>query len=149
MAVVEMNSTESSVTLERLQGRRSLAGIIYRPPIDAQPGHYKNPPSPGPPEPRIIRSVGSDFKKKSTNVVLEVLLEEPRVSIRSRVRKSSRVAYDSFGQLVNLRDSPIIRQNPKRIRIQSSNLFKVFGSIPEAAGNSFNMPGTTSVVCSL
>ena len=153
MAAVEIDSMdsltkinkESGVTLERAQGRRSLAGIVYRPPIDAATGHYKYPPPPGPPDARILRSIGSDFRKKSTNVVLEVLLEEPRVNIRNRVRKSSRVAYDSTGQLVGL-DSPSLRQHPKRIRLRSPNLFKFFGSIPASAGNSFNMPGATSVV---
>ncbi|KAG8526824.1 uncharacterized protein KY384_008253 [Bacidia gigantensis] len=154
MAVVEISSTESttktdessSVTVERAQGRKSLAGIIYRPPIDAQPGHYKNSPPSGPLESRIIRSVGSDFKKKSTNAVLEVLLDEPRVSIRSRLRKSSQIACNSSDQDDGMRDSQIIRQSAKRIRIRSPKLFKFFASIPASVGNSFNMPGTTSVV---
>ncbi|OIW31234.1 hypothetical protein CONLIGDRAFT_679961 [Coniochaeta ligniaria NRRL 30616] len=154
VAVVEMNSTESRTkvdnesgeTVVRAQGRRSLAGIIYRPPIDAQPGHYKLPPPPGPPEPRIVRSVGADFKKKLTNAVLEVLLEEPRVSVRSRIRKTSQGGCDYLSQRTELTDSLVVRQNPKRIRIQSPRLFEFFGSIPASVGNSFNMPGTTSVV---
>ncbi|KAH6842428.1 hypothetical protein B0I37DRAFT_197161 [Chaetomium sp. MPI-CAGE-AT-0009] len=160
MAAVEINSTESSSktennesgeTLVKAQGRRSLAGIIYRPPIDAQPGHYKFPPHPSPPEPRIVRFVGAGFKKKVTNAILEVLLEEPRVSIRDRARKSSQVGSDSLmsqqqQQHTSLADSLIVRQNPKRIRIQSPRLLEFFGSIPASVGNSFNMPGTTSVV---
>ena len=155
MTVVEVNTAESvtktgldrPVSLERLQGRRSLAGVIYRPPIDAQPGHYKIPLPPGPPELRIVRSLGSDFKKRSTNPILEVLLEEPRVSINSRLRKSSLVESDYFGQNVNLTGPPIVIQKAKRIRIRSFEIFKIFESMGDAVGVRFNMPRTLSHVC--
>ena len=155
-AVTEKNSTElatavdtrSTLSLERAQGRRSLAGIVYRPPIDAQPGHYKRPSPPGPLEARIVRSSGSDFKnsdfkKQSVNAVVEVLFGAPRISVRSRMRKSSLVACDSPSQHVNSRGLP------KRIRIRSPKLFDFFRAIPESVGPGLDMPGSTAVVCSL
>jgi len=156
ITVIEMNCKESTVesskefgvtTLERTKGRRSMAGIVYGPPLGAPPGHYKQPLPVGSPEPRITCLIGSDFKKKSANSVLEVLLEEPRVSIRSRLRKSSVAGYSPLGRSIHSRASPIIRQNPKRIRVSSSKLLKVLGSIAEDTGHSFITIGTSSIVC--
>ena len=138
-------NTESSKTLETTKTRRSLAGIVYGPPIDALPGHYKKPPLGDAPEPQITRSVGSDFKKNSTNSVLEVLLEEPRVSIRGRLRKTSTIPNNCSNTAVK-RDSPIIHQNPHRVRIRSSKLLKVLESVAEIAGYSFITSGTSSIV---
>lgn len=143
------NNMESDVTLVRAQGRRSLAGVTYWPPIDAQPGHYKFPPPTGSPESRIVRSTGSDFKNRSANAVLEVLLEEPRVNVRSRLRKSSRIGNESLDQRLDLGGSPTIRQNAQRIRLRSAKLIKLFESIAQADGIHFNMPGPSSVVCRL
>lgn len=154
--VVEMDYTVSSVksngesTLERTQGRRSLAGVVYGPPIGSAPGHYKNPPLPGSPEPRITRSVGSDFQKKSTNSVLEVLLEEPRISVRSRVRKSSLAvngSLDGNGHSKSTPNSPVIHQNPKRIRIRSPKLLAALETAAQTSGHSFITSGTSSIVC--
>ncbi|RDL36239.1 Uncharacterized protein BP5553_06851 [Venustampulla echinocandica] len=156
LAVLEMEPmdyTEYSVVsngerggiAERTQTRRSLAGVVYGPPSGAPPGHYKRQPLAGSPEPRIARSVGSDFKNKTTNSVLEVLLEEPRVSIRGRVRKTSLAGCDAVDRHGRSNSFPIIRQNPTRIRIHSQKLLKVLESIAQTAGRSFVTSGTSAI----
>jgi len=152
MSLVEMEYTDSSiesnretgVTLERSQGRRSLAGVIYAPPAGSPPGHYRHPQPAEPPEPRITRSVASDFKKKSTNSVLEVLLEEPSVRIGSRLRKSSLAGNNAPD--AHTRGPVVIRQNPKRIRIRSAKLLRALSSVADTAGHTFITSGTSSIV---
>ncbi|KAL9625358.1 MAG: hypothetical protein Q9160_000421, partial [Pyrenula sp. 1 TL-2023] len=134
--------------------RRSMAGIVYGPPTGAPPGHYKLPPMMDPPISRITRLVGSsDFRKRSTNSVLEVLLEEPRLLLRGgRTRKSS-VALNSLGSYSQgdigaefTKNVPVLRQNPKRIRIRSSKLLKVLEKLAEANNRSFITTDSPSIV---
>ena len=136
---------EYNVQYERMQERRSLAGVVYGPPPTAQPGHYKLPAPKGSIEPRIIRTRGSDFTKRSSNAVIEVLLEEPRVSIRGRQRKASTVCDGSIKHTIAL-ETPVIRQRPKRIRIQSPKLLTTLELIAQSVGQSFLSSGPSSCV---
>lgn len=142
--VSELNS-ELNVHYERTQDRRSLGGIVYGPPIGAPPGHYKRPAPLGPPKPEITRVGSSGFKKGSSNSVIELLLEEPRVSIRTRYRKNSSVS-NGRGPLSPSRSFPIVRQNPKSIRIRSAKLLKRLEGVSEGQGYSFLTSGTVSLV---
>ncbi|CAN9363871.1 unnamed protein product [Alternaria alternata] len=138
---------EFSVQHERTQDRRSLAGTVYGPPIGAPPGHYKRPAPCGIPRPQITHIGSSAFKKGAINSVIEVLLEEPRVSIKTRYRKRSSVQNDANRTSPSRAMSiPIVRQNPKRIRIRSAKLLKTLEHIAESVGFSFLTSGTTSLV---
>lgn len=134
---------ESSFRYERTQDRRSLAGTVYGPPIGAPPGHYKRPVPPGTPKLEIAHIGSSGFKKGSFNSVIEVLLDEPRISIPARYRKSSVLYADSRSPP---RKMPIVRQNPRRVRIRSPKLLKALEGIAEQAGHSFLTSGTVSLV---
>lgn len=137
----------------RQSQRRSMAGVVYGPPVDAPRGHYQIPPLDGPPALRITRSLaGSDFKRKSTNSVLEILLEQPRVSLRGSRLRGSQVTHPpgSLAQSSTCSDSsrgiPIIRQIPKRIRLRSSKLLGVLEKLAEQNGGSFLTGGSQSIV---
>lgn len=145
-------NTVSTLTMERASGRRSLAGIVYCPPIGAPPGHYKRAPPPGVLEPRIVRSNASDFKlsafkKQSVNAAIELLFEAPRANIRSRTRMGSRVDCDSSGQHTDSGELPLPTTIPERMRIRSPKLLEFFQYIPESVGPGLDMPCPTSVVC--
>ena len=141
---------EVSMHHERTQDRRSLAGTVYGPPIGAPPGHYKRPAPSGIPRPQITHVGSSAFKKGGINSVIEVLLEEPRISINSRSRKRSSVQA-GLGRTSPSRalTIPTVRQNPKRIRIRSSKLLKTLEHLAESVGFSFLTSGTTSLVSPL
>lgn len=136
---------ESSVEYGRTQDRRSLSGTVYGPPIGAPPGHYKRPAPVGTPRLQINHTGGLNFKKGELNSVIEVLLDEPRISVPSRYRKNSVISTDS-GRGSSLVELAMVQQNPKRIRIRSSALLKILETVAESAGHSFLTSGTVSLV---
>lgn len=144
-AAFESNN-EYDVQVERIQDRRSIGGVVYGPPPSAQPGHYKLPAPNGPPEERVARLTGADFMKRSANAVVEVLLEEPRVSIRTRQRKASSIGEAKGQDGAKFETPPIVRQNPKRIRIRSPKLLRTLELIAQSIGQSFLTGGTASLV---
>jgi hypothetical protein len=94
------------------------------------------PNKPPPAKDRIMHMGNIEFNQKRTFSAIEVLLEEPVVTMRSR--QNSR----SFRNLtVQSTDSsqiqPITKQNPRKIRIRSQILLKLLGELARMRGHTF------------
>jgi hypothetical protein len=123
------------------------------PSMPPPPMHYMPPPPPPPvpgtamppPSPVLTRTtrMGSmEFKQKSTFSAIEVLLEEPRVTMRSRSKGQA-----SSGQVFSNPDTdavqPVLTQIPTKIRIRSPVLLIVLEEIARTSGHAFSAKNQT------
>jgi hypothetical protein len=96
-----------------------------------QPMH--SPPMPPLTEARIMRMGSTEFKQKLTFSAIEVLLEEPIVTMRSR-QKSRELTLQSAA---SYQIQPITKPNARKIRIRSPIILRLLVEIAETKGHSF------------
>jgi hypothetical protein len=103
------------------------------------PYTFPQPPVPSKPPPakdRIMHMGNIEFNQKRTFSAIEVLLEEPVVTMRSRQNSGS-----SRNLTVQSTDSsqiqPVTKQNPRKIRIRSPILLKLLGELARMRGHTF------------
>jgi hypothetical protein len=100
-----------------------------------QPMH--SPPMPPLTEARIMRMGSTEFKQKLTFSAIEVLLEEPIVTMRSR-QKSRELTLQSAA---SYQIQPITKPNARKIRIRSPIILRLLGEIAKTKGHSFATMG--------
>jgi hypothetical protein len=96
-----------------------------------QPMH--SPPMPPLTEARIMRMGSTEFKQKLTFSAIEVLLEEPIVTMRSR-QKSRELTLQSAA---SYQIQPITKPNARKIRIRSPIILRLLVEIAKTKGHSF------------
>jgi hypothetical protein len=113
----------------------------------------------GPPPPptrrteaRVTHMGNLEFRQKHTFSAIEVLLEEPQVTMSSRLKShSSRDLALQFTDPSQVQ--PITKSNPKKIRICSPIILEMLGDVAKTKGHSFTTNNgqladiTVPVVC--
>jgi hypothetical protein len=91
---------------------------------------------PPPPEDRIMHMGNTEFNQKRTFSAIEVLLEEPMVTMRSRqkIRSFHNLSLQSAD---SSQIQPITKPNPRKIRIRSPILLKLLEEIAKIRGLGF------------
>jgi hypothetical protein len=94
------------------------------------------PAMPPPPEDRIMHMGNTEFNQKRTFSAIEVLLEEPMVTMRSRqkIRSFRNLTLQSAD---SSQIQPITKPNPRKIRIRSPILLKLLEEIAKIRGLGF------------
>lgn len=87
------------------------------------------PPLPPSPKREVVRSGALDFKRHTHNSALEVLLGEPRIIIQTPEGETRASA------------APIVKPNPRRIRIRSYLIKNVLEDLAREQGRTFIATG--------
>jgi hypothetical protein len=115
----------------------------FQPVYPIPPQHmHMPPPVPAPPMPppfeaRVVHMGSSEFKQKLTYSAIEVLLEEPRVTMRSRQKSRSNPDLTLQSIMSSSQIQPITKPNPMKIRIRSSILLSLLEEVAKMSGHSF------------
>jgi hypothetical protein len=78
----------------------------------------------------------TEFQQQATQSAIEVLMEEPRITLRSRQKTGSPGKHDSSDQ-GNMRTQATMRPNPTKIRVRSLHILIMLEEIAKMSGRSF------------
>ena len=117
---------------------------ILRPPPPDVPGAPPPPPPPVPKtkpyEMRVARMGNLQFKQTPIFSAIEVLHEEPRISVRNRQKDRPSHPLASPNPSVP-EGEPIVKPNPKKIRIRSQELLRLLEEVGRKRGYNVTLVG--------
>lgn len=78
----------------------------------------------------------TEFQQQATQSAIEVLMEEPRITLRRSQKTGSPSKHDSSDQ-ANARGQATMRPNPTKIRVRSLHILIMLEEIAKMSGRSF------------